>query len=57
MADIELNDELIRLQKRSDSAWANLRAIEDQHGRSSQEGGWPPQAHEEWQAAWTVWRR
>ncbi|MFD4865314.1 hypothetical protein [Streptomyces sp. NPDC058412] len=55
MADMEPNDELFRLQKRSDSAWADLRAIQDRRGRPSQEGGWSPEAQEEWQAAWTVW--
>ncbi|MFD3330346.1 hypothetical protein [Streptomyces sp. NPDC058701] len=55
MAEIRLDDDLIRLQKRADTAWAFLREIQDRHGRPSAEGGWPPEAHEEWQAAWREW--
>ncbi len=55
MADIELADELIVLQKRSDTAWAQVRAIQDRHGRPTRAGGWPSQAHAEWRTAWDEW--
>ncbi|MFD3679865.1 hypothetical protein [Streptomyces sp. NPDC058613] len=55
MAEIRLDDDLIRLQKRADTTWALLHEIQDRYGRPSGEGGWQPEAHEEWQAAWLEW--
>lgn len=54
-ADIELTDNLILLQKRSDTAWARVREIQDRYGRPTAEGGWTDDAHAEWNAAWKVW--
>ncbi|MFE2252088.1 hypothetical protein [Streptomyces lavendulae] len=55
MADIELNDDLILLRKRADSAWALLREVQERHGRTTVEEGWPAEAHEEWDAARLRW--
>ncbi|MFZ3492268.1 hypothetical protein ACODT5_03325 [Streptomyces sp. 5.8] len=55
MADIELTDDLILLQKRSDTAWVRVQEIQDRHGRPSAEGGWTDDAHSEWDTAWKVW--
>ncbi|MFD8951981.1 hypothetical protein ACFV0B_24350 [Streptomyces xanthophaeus] len=55
MADTELTDDLILLQKRADTAWARLREIQDRHGRPTIEGGWPQEAHTEWQTGKEAW--
>ncbi|MCX4546646.1 hypothetical protein [Streptomyces sp. NBC_01565] len=55
MAEIELTDDLILLQKRSDTAWARLREIQDRHGRPAQAGGWSHEAEAEWQNAREQW--
>ncbi|MGW6692105.1 hypothetical protein [Streptomyces sp. NPDC054961] len=53
MAAIELTDALIRLQKRSDTAW--VREVQDRRRRPSAEGGWSEDAHAEGTAAFKAW--
>ncbi|MET9607310.1 hypothetical protein ABZZ17_19875 [Streptomyces sp. NPDC006512] len=55
MADVELTDDLIILRKRADTAWALLRDVQERHGRPSAEGGWPAEAHAEWDEARVQW--
>src|SRR4051812_24919302 len=43
-----LTDDLILLQKRSDTAGARVGEIQERHGRPSIEGGWSREAHAEW---------
>ncbi|MET9467689.1 hypothetical protein ABZY44_23380 [Streptomyces sp. NPDC006544] len=53
MAAIELTDALIRLPKRSDTAW--VREVQDRRRRPSAEGGWSVYAHAEGTAAFKAW--
>lgn len=52
---IELNDDLVALQQAADDAHARVTALSTEYGRPTQEGGWTPEQHAAWQAAWGEW--
>ncbi|MFJ3923041.1 hypothetical protein [Streptomyces sp. NPDC090022] len=53
---IELNDDLIGLQRAADDAHAEVRRLQEEYGRPTQEGGWTDEQHAAWNAAMAVWR-
>lgn len=53
---IELNDDLLALQRAADDAHAQVKALSEEYGRPTQEGGWTDEQHETWDAALAVWR-
>jgi phage shock protein A len=53
---IELNDDLVALQQASDDAHAEVRRLQEEYGRPTQEGGWTEEQHAAWNAAAAVWR-
>ncbi|MFJ3878086.1 hypothetical protein ACIPW5_11560 [Streptomyces sp. NPDC090077] len=54
---IELNDDLIALQQAADDAHAEVRRLQEEYGRPTQEGGWTGEQHAAWGAAAAEWRR
>ncbi|WP_053612071.1 hypothetical protein [Streptomyces sp. XY533] len=56
MADIELSPRLIELRRAADAAHAEVRRLQEEYGRPTQEGGWTDEQHAAWQAAWVQWR-
>lgn len=53
---IELNDDLVALQQAADDAHAEVRRLQEEYGRPTQEGGWTEEQHADWNAAAAVWR-
>lgn len=52
---IELTDDLVALQQAADDARAQVEALSTEYGRPTQGGGWTPEQHAAWQAAWDEW--
>ncbi|MFZ3473073.1 hypothetical protein ACODT3_10935 [Streptomyces sp. 4.24] len=53
---IELNDDLVPLQQAADDAHAEVKRLQEEYGRPTQEGGWTDEQHAAWNAAMEVWR-
>ncbi|MFC9821356.1 hypothetical protein ACFWG6_30750 [Streptomyces erythrochromogenes] len=56
MADIELSPKLIEMRRAANEAHAEVRRLQEEYGRPTQEGGWTDEQHATWQAAWVRWR-
>ncbi|MCX4778191.1 hypothetical protein [Streptomyces sp. NBC_01264] len=54
---IELNDDLLALQRAADEAHAQLKALSEEYGRPTQEVGWTEEQHAAWDEALEVWRQ
>lgn len=52
---IEQYDELVALQQAADDAHAQVLALSAEYGRPTRDGGWTPEQHADWQAAWLAW--
>ncbi|MGG8406441.1 hypothetical protein ACM614_07310 [Streptomyces sp. 12297] len=55
MADTELRDDLVDLQKRSDTAWARFLAVADEAGPRNVDTAWPDEVREEADRWWAEW--
>jgi hypothetical protein len=53
---IELNDDLIALRRAADDAHAEVRRLQEEFGKPTQEGGWTDEQHAAWNEALAVWR-
>ncbi|MFE2324570.1 hypothetical protein ACFXD5_11745 [Streptomyces sp. NPDC059385] len=53
---IELNDDLIALRQAADDAHAEVRRLQEEYGKPTQEGGWTEEQHTAWNVAVEAWR-
>ena len=53
---IELNDDLLALRQAADDAHAEVRRLQEEYGRPTQEGGWTEEQHTAWNTAVAAWR-
>lgn len=53
---IELNDDLIALRRAADDAHAEVRRLQEEYGKPTQEGGWTEEQHTAWNVAVEAWR-
>lgn len=53
---IDLNGKSMQQQRAANAALARVRALQEEYGRPTQEGGWTQEQHDAWDAAWREWR-